>query len=99
MTITDKTKERIILLINTFEDKKLSTKSTEFEDLMREKVTMYWFSNYFVYIRVPKEPAIHNHFRKLIYRSNIKDLNKIVYKTTISMINRVIDYVSNRESL
>ncbi len=98
-TVNDKSREKIIFWLNAFEDKKLEKRLQEFEDLMMEIGNITWFSKYLVFKRVPTEPVVQNTYRKLIYRTNVKNLYKTVYKYSMQMINLVIDFASYKESL
>jgi CCR4-NOT transcription complex subunit 1 len=97
--LSDKVREKIVFWLNAFEDKKLEKRLQEFEELMGEVGNITWFSKYLVFKRVPSEPVVQNTYRKLIYRANVKNLYKTVYKYSMTMINIVIDFASQKEIL
>lgn len=97
-SITDRAKEKITYWLNGLDDK-IDRHLPDFEKLLSDAGKVDWFSKYLVYKRVTSEPVVQNSYRKLIYRSQVKNLNKLVYKNSMQMINIVIDFVSSKETL
>jgi hypothetical protein len=97
--LSESMREKIVFLLNSIDEKKLEKRMPEFEELMKERPHLSWFSKYVVFKLVPYQTGVQGLYRKIIYRASVKNLYKTVYTLTMRMINLVMDYMISRENL
>lgn len=90
-----KTQEQINYWLNSVEEKKIDVMG--FQNLLTSQKEIEWFAVYLVYERIPFEDKNLQIYRKLIMRSNLKDLYYTIYKRSMKMINELIDYLLQKE--
>lgn len=82
--------EKINVIFNSMSKNNIADKSNELKMLLTNENTLRWFSNFFILNRVSVENNNHPIYNELITLIDLKELNQLLIKDTISFIKKLL---------